>query len=388
MDENLNNLINTQYPQSPVDFNTPFVPPAQPTTPPKPKVIATSKPARKEFMKQSMNLSKMLSSLGGGTTKPEEPTLDNTKNDPYMQMLNQRSVLDDEITRSLISSINANKYQRENEVRQQYDRYTRGLELLGVQSGSARYTPELFAGKIQEAEMQKLSKLREFDVEANKALLEAKQAQASGQLNILREKMNRIQELKSERDNYLKNLASNLEAETSIADNRAEAIYESLQTLNPDEKEVFLEQVADTYGIPLPSLISAVSRVKTGKTSKAKSGSSGSTGGYTKLELRKLRQAGVDPTDIEASDNFLYGDENTDTETSVIDLALYSGDQLMSLWSNLKDVLGIKRKVNLSRKNEIAELKSQLPNYIAYLKNEVGMTDTQVRNKLEDLMGE
>ena len=274
-------------------------------------VVVSSNPARKEFNTHSMTLGQMLSSLNNQSTglPSDNITLDSQQNDPYIKLLNQQSMLDDAASKALIATIRASKYNNQNQVTQSYDNYKKGLQLLGIQHNEAQFTPDLLQGRIQQVEVQKIQELQKYEIEANKALIDARQAQASGNLALFREKMNYIKDLKDERDNYLKKLASNLEAETSIAENRAEAIYGQMQSLNPAERETYLNAVAEKSGIPVTSLMAALQRVAESKTSKSGGGSSG--GGYTSQELRKLRQAGIDPADIESADDFLYGDSSS-----------------------------------------------------------------------------
>lgn len=283
-----------------------------------PKMVVSSKPAKKEFMNYSMNLSKMLASLQNTNVpgqKPE-PTLENTQNDPYMKLLNKQSLLDDEASKSLMATISASRYRNEASTRDTYDRYKRGLALLGVQTGEAQFTPEMLQGKLQQAETQKIAKLNEYEIEANKALIDAKRAQLEGNLSILREKMSYIKQLKDERDNYLKDLASNLKAETEIADNRAEAIYNSLQTLSGNEKELFLNEVADRYGIPVTSLVSAVSRIAEGKVKKGGSGG----GREKKLTLSQIETLRKRYPDID----FTFGMTEQDA-SDLIDQGVFVG---------------------------------------------------------------
>jgi hypothetical protein len=84
---------------------------------------------------------------------------------------------------------------------------------------------------------------------------------------------------KKKKNQALKDISDQLTAETSIAENQAHVIYETLNTLSENEKEIFLQQVAKKYNIPLGTLVTALADEKTKRTEKVKTGKAGTSSG-------------------------------------------------------------------------------------------------------------
>lgn len=236
-------------------------------------LVVSSGPANSEFSKYSANLTNMLAQLNANAPKPQgadkpDPTLANT-NDPYTQMLDRYSTTTNEATKALIGTIQAARSNRANEITGDFDSYKRGLQLLGIQHNDAQATPDLLMGHIKSAENDQQKKLQDLDVEVNKALMEAESARASNDLNTLKEKMNYIESLKKEKEDYLKTVADSLKNQSEIAGIEAHDIYDTLNTLGDDEKEIFLQEVAKKYNIPLNALVAALADEKVKRESDA-----------------------------------------------------------------------------------------------------------------------
>lgn len=363
-----------------------------------PQLVVGSGPANNEFNQHSGDLTNMLGQLNGTTPNApgggDTPTLENT-NDAYTQMLDRIAATSSASTKALIGTIQASRANRGNTIDRQYDDYKRGLQLLGIQHNAAQSSPDLLMGHIQQAENEHQSKIQALDVETNKALMDAEKAQAEGDLNTLKEKMAHVKELKQEKEDALKKIAENLENETKIADIEAAQYYDKLQSLSPADKEEFLKAVAKKFKISLGALTRSLVTEKERREKEAlemedkksiianrkASGSGGSGGGYTPVELRKLRAKGINPADTKTADNFLYnGVEPTgEDEAFSFDDTYFKENFNTKQLFNLALNLGIPRKKNLSRQNEIKSLLEQMPDIINDLRS-AGYSDTEIQD--------
>ncbi len=337
------------------------------------QLVVSSSPANQEFTQNSSDLTSMLGALGqannpntlasGGT---ETPTLDNT-NDAYTQMLDRVSKSSSESTKALIGTIQAARSNRANTINSEYNNYKSGLQLLGIQHNAAQATPDLLMGHIKQAENEQQAKLQELDVETNKALVDAEDARNKNDLNTLKEKMAYIKDLKQEKQDYLKNIAANLGYEKSIAENQVGQYYDKMESLNPKDREAFLVAVSKKFNIPLGALVRAMADEKTAREKDAldiedkksiiaerKKTTSEKSGGYTPQELRKLRAEGIDPSNIEEADAFLYKGESPGDEVvyTADTIKKDSGFSTGQLWK-IAMASGIKRNKNLTRQDEI-----------------------------------
>lgn len=245
---------------------------------PQNSIITTAGPATNSFNNYSSSLNSMLMALNGdGTYKlPGSDMNIGNVNDAYTQMLDRISRGEDASTKALIGTINAARSNRQNEMATQYERYKGGLQLLGIQHNDAQATPELLMGHIQQAENEHQAKLQALDVETNKALMDAEQAKNKNDLATLKEKMDYVDKLKQEKRDYLKQVAEQMNAANTIADNVVQGAYDQLQKLSPADKEKYLIAVSQKYGISLGALTAAMvreSRTRSDRTSKGKTGS-------------------------------------------------------------------------------------------------------------------
>lgn len=256
-------------------------PPPMPTPPPtdttqsERSIITTSTPARTEYNTNLMSLNNALSMYGlGGTGQPEEEKkIDiSTYSDPFTKYLDKMGERSNASTRALISTIQANRANREGEITQTYDNYKRGLQLLGIQHNAAQTTPALLQGQIVQAENEQRSKVMALDAEEAKALMDAENAKTENDFRLLKEKMDYVDKIKKEKANALKDLYDTMTTQRGIAEEQAHDIYDTLQKLGANDKEAFLNAVATKYKIPVGKLVQALNDEKKKRETKAGSG--------------------------------------------------------------------------------------------------------------------
>jgi hypothetical protein len=223
-------------------------------------LVVTSRPAKIQGMKDSTELTRALSSFGLNEPTTVNSTTDKTNDisSTYMSTLEKIAKQSDLATRNVINEINRSKMESKKNLDTQYDNYKRGLQLLGIQSNTAQSTPDLLMGHIQEAENQHQTKLQDLDSKVTKALLEAETARSKNDLEMLNTKMKYVKELKDAQKEEIKNYYDTLNSTTKAADIQAHQIYDTLNTLNDDEKEQFLLAVSKKFKLPIGTLMQAL----------------------------------------------------------------------------------------------------------------------------------
>lgn len=260
--------------------NPDLIMPGEILTLPENQLSVSAGTANSEFSSYSADLTKALSTItptANATGETPEMTVENVSNfDPYARMLDDLSKTSNASTQALIASIQASRMNQANSVNTQYDNYKRGLQLLGIQHNDAASTPDLLMGHITQAENEQRAKIEALDREEKMLIMDAEQAQAEDDLATLRAKMDRVEEIKAEKNQALKDIAEKLSLETEIAGNQAHLIYDTFITLDPSEQELFIQEVAKTYNIPLATLTTALADEKLAREEEASKGGSGS----------------------------------------------------------------------------------------------------------------
>lgn len=351
------------------------------------QLIVTGSQANNEAKQYGADLNQLLNQYGAPPEQGGQDINMATYSDPMTQLLDRQMQVSDMATKQLISRIQAKRQQSANDTQAQADMYKRGLQLLGVQGTGAQATPDLLQGQIFQVQQQTERRLSELDQEESFAILEARQAQEDNNIQLLKEKMNYIKEVKREKQDALKRMYEQMNYQTQISDMKAAEIYDTLNTLNEEEKEQFLQGIAQRFGIPLGTLVTAVARHKdaldrqaiedyreTARFNKSmRSGSgSGGSGDFSAQEKRKLEQNfGEDWRDTPRQEllDYLYGKEGRPEEMVV----QFSNSQK----SNLAE-LGYSG-------SEIASIESDINQYGIDVALE-GMTRRQ-RNKIRDILG-
>lgn len=233
--------------------------------------------------------------------------------------------------------------------------------LLG---GSSRYAPLDAAGTMMAQTSYGLQQIQDLDAKENMAIAQARSAQQSGNMELMMKAIDMAESTRKEKQDRAAKVMDGIQKandkmrEIRIKATRDEAVAglitqgvtdpkqlieklnkyddgtptggnftaaeidDALKAFTVEKKKASdvstdlktFEYIRDEIGLPpeiqsLPpeqqyfAYIAALHKSNT--TPKAP----GAGGGYSALELRKLRQAGIDPADTKSSDNFLYGDE-------------------------------------------------------------------------------
>jgi len=236
-------------------------------------IVVTGGNASSQFNTNSNTLDTMLGSLNQlYGAKGKTPTLENTS-DVYTQMLDRMSATSDLATKALIGTIQAQRSQQTNQINAQYDNYKRGLQMIGIQSNSAQSTPDLLLGHVQQAENEHQAKIQALDVEINKALIDAQTAKDNKDLSVLKEKMDYVKQLKQEQQDYLKNIASQMSAGSSIAESIIAGDYDMFQSLSSSEQSAYIKTLASSFGIPEQLIQGALQSEKERRADRVSKGS-------------------------------------------------------------------------------------------------------------------
>jgi len=205
-------------------------------------------------------------SEGGADTLGTKTT--GVETDPFMAELTKMGERSSDNTKRLIASIQASKQRQANKVNKQYDNYVSGLQLLGIQTNSAQYTPELLQGSIQQAETEHIQKLQDLDVEENKALMDAENARADNDFKLLKERMDYVKEIKKDKADTLKAyndaiINSGKLAEAQIEPKLAKEIYTTINQLEDTDKEAFINSIAQKFGLNPSTVVSSLTSIIT-----------------------------------------------------------------------------------------------------------------------------
>lgn len=224
-------------------------------------LIVNSNSAKMQGMKDSRDLSQFLGTgtintgVANNTEKPEAT-------DEYTTFLNEMSAGSDLASQRLISEIKASRQNQQNKLDSSYDSYKRGLQLLGIQHNETTFSPDLLAGRIQEAENEHQSKIKELRREETKALMDAQQAKLEGNFKILKEKMDYVRQIKKDQQDELKSFYDAINTNSKTGDIAAAEIFDTLQRIDVADQEEFLKLASQKYKIPIETLIRAISDEK------------------------------------------------------------------------------------------------------------------------------
>lgn len=249
--------------QGDADSAIPSVPAAQPAPVATNKIVVTAGPAQAKFNQNSSDLSTLLGTLNQTPLNQDTSvaTVGNT-NDSYTQLLDKMSANSDAATKALISSIQSQRASNGAKIENEAKNYESGLQLLGIQKNEAQSTPDLLQGQIKNQESVAEQKLRDLDVQTNKAIMDANTAKDNNDLKTLQQKMDYIKTLNTQKQDALKTIADKFTSSATIADNVVAGVYDQLQGLAPEDQQTYLHKAADTYGIPYGSFVQAVAKQK------------------------------------------------------------------------------------------------------------------------------
>lgn len=230
-----------------------------------PAVVATND-VHRQGAKDSSYISNLLSSINGApATNPETKTVgvdSPNYTDAVTQGLDTMSARNDAATNRLIQNVTATRTRNANAIDNDYNNYKSGLQLLGIQHNEAQFTPDLLAGHIKSAENDHMQKIQNLDAELNKAVADATDAQANNDFKTLQEKTNYIKTLKQDQKTAINDMYSSLSNQTKASDIEAHQIYDSMQSLSPDDQEAFIHAVANKFNLPVTALVQSLADEK------------------------------------------------------------------------------------------------------------------------------
>lgn len=264
------------------------VPPVPVIPKPKSKVIVTAGQARKSFNKHSSNLDAILKSLGlndpamnPGTGTGATTTKAVEGEDSIISGLNSLRTQNDAATNSLIASTQAAYQNSINKAQKQGDNYKAGLQLLGIQSNAATFSPDLLSSHITEAANETMDKVNSLKSEEAKLLMDAQTARSKNQLSTLEAIMNRQEQIKEEKNKVLKDLNDRMvEGQKQVVFD-SPALFKAFGGLNEEDKGKFIIAVAKKYGVSPVSVQSALMNEKVDVDKRNKVGTGTGSGKLT-----------------------------------------------------------------------------------------------------------
>ena len=323
-------------------------------------MVMSSSQANQEVAGYSQELSNALTNFQQQDIQFDEASY----SDPMTEMFDQMFQTGNMMTKKVISNIQRNRQNRENEMKNQTEIYKRSLMGLGIQSGKAEYAPELLLGQMQEVENALQRNLTDLDMEESMALMEAQQAQQESNFRLLRERMEYVREIKREKENELINYYQRLQAQQGIAEITAQQAIGQFEGLRGEEREIFLEQLSRQSGVPIGSLAQAMVTERQRlddeafARAKARQGTSGSSSSIRFTSSQKsqlLSLPGMNAQLIDEIETFygMYGAEGINAMPNLTD-AQKQG-VITTLWDeDTFDALGAATKVPSSVRGNIA----------------------------------
>ncbi len=265
-------------------------------------LMNTSTKSRTNYNQNTSDLSAALAKLSGaptaanpnpdGNEETTTTTTDTTTTDPILQGFQTLQTNADAATKSLIATTQAAYQNQMNSVNKQYDSYKKGLQLLGIQYNEAQSTPDLLAGHIQQAANEQMEKIHSLVAEESKALMDANNAKAANDFKTLAAKMDYVKSIQTQKADAIKELYDRISGQSKIAAIEAHDIYDTMQSLNPEDQETFIQAVAQKYNLPLNSLVTALADEKATREelavdlkNKKRIAGGGSTGGGGKVTI-------------------------------------------------------------------------------------------------------
>lgn len=267
--------------------------------------------------------------------------------DPYMQLFQQQKEANALTAGNAIASATADTERAAIKNEQDRNATLAGLATAAEKTGLAPNSAYQLQ-VIQGAKDQFNTRFALLDQQEKLAVAKAKAAQAIGDTAVLKEQLDYAVELRKAKADAL--------AESQKLD------WEKYKFENMSAEQIASNRIAQQNANRL-SGSNTSSEVK-----------------YTPSELKKLRAAGIDSTNIAMSDNYLYG------ENKGIIPPKFKRDNLAAVggtgkvW-NLALALGIPRNKNLSKKDEIDALFAN-PTLVNYVQDQInqGLTIDEIIN--------
>ena len=298
----------------------------------------------------------MSSSSANSSLMQDGNKLDQMTNgqDPYMEYLQKKAnglMGADSQPGADEKNAASTAFKEQQKTQNDYAAYKAGLETLGIQSGLSQGAPSLQMDRMLNAANSETQKLADIQDKEDFAIAKAKQARLDNDAKTLKDTLSEINQLKKDKAAELENQLTRQSKEFDVAMQHAPAAYATYMSLSGDKQEAYINQYATELGISPKNFVDAL----VAWNSKKKSSGTGG-GGYTALETRKLREAGIDPSNTKMADNYLYGENKGVKPVTFSQSSIDSGELTKSKVWDLALALGVPRSKNLSKQNEIDSL--------------------------------
>jgi DNA uptake protein ComE-like DNA-binding protein len=249
------------------------------------QMVNDSSKAMSGYNNASLALDQHLAGLATPTTPTDaKKTTTDSKDinagnysDAYTQGLQGISDRSNASTKSMIATLQAQHQNEVNAIDKNYDLYSRGMQLLGIENGSAQFTPELLKGQLLEIKNQRLSKISDLDQKLNTAVMTAENARADKEFSVMKEQMDYVRQLKQDKAQAVKDLASGDQDLMKKADFFGNEIYDAISGLSGAQKTAALTKLSTELGIPVAYLLGAAASTRQDRIKKTSSSSSTST---------------------------------------------------------------------------------------------------------------
>lgn len=180
-----------------------------------------------------------------------------TESDPYMDYLMNRYNMSQQPSDVSIEEKNAGARSGRDKLAAEktYGNYRAGLESIGLQSGLSRYAPGLQADRLANADISELNKLSEIQDREDLAMAKAKQARMDKDAKSLNDA---IKEINNYRQEKAKMLISQRSSDAAMAKNLATYTFKELEQIPDEQRDAFIQYVADQNGISPQALSAAL----------------------------------------------------------------------------------------------------------------------------------
>lgn len=180
----------------------------------------------------------------------------------YSQQLQQIQSRTDENYNRELNQINAQFANLKNQQEQENRYRTESARQLGISSGLASATPQIYSSQIANIVDSGLQKIADYTIKQNGLVLQADNANIEQKTEIL----SKLKALDEERYNTIRQMKDDIYTEqqrhekdiTTKIEQNIPAIYDYLNTLSPQEQSAYKMQVANTLGVPITRLESVM----------------------------------------------------------------------------------------------------------------------------------
>lgn len=208
--------------------------------------IVSSGPARRDIYTSGARLDQMTSQV-----------------DPYLEYLQKRMMnLQNNPSGPSAEEKNASVEagRQKTALEEKFNKYKAGLESLGIQSGLSRYAPGLQADKLINADKAEAEALQTIQEKEDFAIAKAKQARLDNDAKTLKETVDEIRQIKKDKADELQRQLNKRTQDITVANSIATQAYKQLQSMPADQKEEYLNALADQNNIDVGTLVAALAK--------------------------------------------------------------------------------------------------------------------------------